>query len=33
VATLLDALFLARKRDRIPQTKVFLEEAHLFAPQ
>ncbi|WP_066411376.1 ATP-binding protein [Halorubrum aethiopicum] len=33
VATLLDALFLARKRDRIPATKVFLEEAHLFAPQ
>lgn len=33
VSTLLDALFLARKRDRIPQTKVFLEEAHLFAPQ
>ncbi|MFC6721551.1 helicase HerA domain-containing protein [Halobacteriaceae archaeon SHR40] len=33
VATLLDALFLARKRDRIPATKVFLEEAHMFAPQ
>jgi len=33
VSALLDALFLARKRDRIPQTKVFLEEAHLFAPQ
>ncbi|WP_192918698.1 ATP-binding protein [Salinigranum salinum] len=33
VSTLLDALFLARKRDRIPETKVFLEEAHLFAPQ
>lgn len=33
VSTLLDALFLARKRDRIPKTKVFLEEAHLFAPQ
>jgi len=33
VSTLLDALFLARKRDRVPQTKVFLEEAHLFAPQ
>jgi len=33
VANLLDALFLARKRDRIPATKVFLEEAHLFAPQ
>lgn len=33
VSTLLDALFLARKRDRIPRTKIFLEEAHLFAPQ
>ena len=33
VSTLLDALSLARKRDRIPATKVFLEEAHLFAPQ
>lgn len=33
VSALLDALFLARKRDRIPRTKVFLEEAHLFAPQ
>lgn len=33
VSTLLDALFLARKRDRISETKVFLEEAHLFAPQ
>lgn len=33
VAALLDALFLARKRDRIPATKIFLEEAHLFAPQ
>lgn len=33
IATLLDALFLARKRDHIPPSKVFLEEAHLFAPQ